>query len=321
MEKSTRNKLLLGAGILALIGFYLYKKKASTTTTTSSATNKIKTSSTSLPSTNVTKPTSTSIFDTIFNAGTKVASTLQNNTPSVVTSKTTPSIFTPKTTPSVITPKTTPSVVTPKTTPSVVTTPTTPIFVAPTTSGENIPNQNSKDLGRMPEGAAGGSFDMATTKDTTLENSNASLGTLTTAGHYWGPDSNPTGYVDMRYPPTIILDPNGVTGQEQTNLASDIYYQNYATPTTSTTPEIIDQNGMLSSDSNNQAANTYAQNYSNQQAYYSSNNYSSSNDNSSNYYSSNYYSSNYYGGGTAGGGGDNYRSHLYGLGQGGSISG
>jgi len=286
MEKSTRNKLLVGAGIVALIGFYLYKKKASTTTTTSSATNKIKTSSTSLPSTNVTKPTSTSIFDTIFNAGTKVASTLQNNTPSVVTTPTTP----------------------------IFVAPTTPIFVASPSSGTSTPIQSSQGTGTP--GSAGGSFDMATTKDSTLENSNASLGTLTTAGHYWGPDSNPTGYVDMRYPPTIILDTNGVTSQDQTNQAADLYAQNYANTTTPTTPKIIDQNGMLSSDSNNQAANTYAQNYSNQQAYYSSNNYSSSNDNSSNYNASNYY-----GGSTAGGAGDNYSSHLYGLGQGGSISG
>jgi hypothetical protein len=32
MEKSTRNKILIGAGLLALLGIYIYKKKASVTT-------------------------------------------------------------------------------------------------------------------------------------------------------------------------------------------------------------------------------------------------------------------------------------------------
>ena len=36
MEKSTRNELLIGVGILALIGFYLYKKKSSAATKTAS---------------------------------------------------------------------------------------------------------------------------------------------------------------------------------------------------------------------------------------------------------------------------------------------
>ena len=69
-------------------------------------------------------------------------------------------------------------------------------------------------------GSAGGSFDIGTTKDTTLENTNSSLGSLTTAGQDYTNNPNPTGYVDNQYPETIVVLPQAQPEITQNDISN-----------------------------------------------------------------------------------------------------
>lgn len=152
MEKS--KKILIGAGVLAFLGYFLYKKY--TTKTISSTT--------SVVSSNSTTPL-------------EVVTTPSNN------------------------PVVTPVITTTKAPTNKVVNP-----IIDPNSGKLVPPTSTTNP--ADSGLAGGSFDYST-KGSTLENSNSTLGDLASMGQDYTNNQNPTGYVVPKGKGTNDSDPFG----------------------------------------------------------------------------------------------------------------
>jgi hypothetical protein len=178
MEKSTRN-ILIGAGILGLIGYYLYKSKKTTTTTSTPITDKVAVQDVT--------PTAVVTPVVVHTPEVVVVPDVQQNVP----------IATP------IVPQA-PINVTPIVVANPIIHPVTGKLVPPISIG-GTPQTNPKQPSSSSELLSSPGISM---KDTTLEDQNAGLGSLTTAGKDYTNIDNPTGYVDPNaYPDTIVILP------------------------------------------------------------------------------------------------------------------
>jgi hypothetical protein len=161
-------KIYVALGSLGLIGIYLYLKKSQTSAV--SVTNDSVLKSASVNSVKKTT-TATTIFDKIFNVGTAVAKSTSNSNPTNTI----------------------------KTSAGTGSGSYTPISIGVT------PQTNPKQPSSTSELLSSPGISM---KDTTLEDQNAGLGSLTTAGKDYTNIDNPTGYVDPNaYPDTIVILP------------------------------------------------------------------------------------------------------------------